>query len=131
MERFWNKDGATTSSFAMSKTYLSVVAESGIVNLYSSQQKHAKSISNLQTSIDGCQFNSDGNNVHVNASFQPVFESGHLRPLTSRHRKLPMMSSCRNSYTQLDPGLPRSLLHMQRLIPLLKTRLLSSREAAP
>ena len=63
LERFSNEDGTITSSLSASFKNLAVGAESGVVNLYSSQGSHhqkLKSIMNMHTSADYTKFNHDG-----------------------------------------------------------------------
>ena len=67
-----NEDGTITSALAVSKRFLAVGAESGVVNLYNDNhpsrlviprmdmRKPIKSIMNLQTSIDQMTYNHDG-----------------------------------------------------------------------
>lgn len=77
IERFSNQDGTITSCLAASSQHFAVGAESGVVNLYASQQEPSrsgsgparmlasgrtpiKSILNLHTSADMVRFNGDG-----------------------------------------------------------------------
>lgn len=71
ISRFQNEDGTVTSSLALSSRFMAVGAESGIVNLYSSNHHQnndpfhnaappLKSIGNLQTLISQLTFNPTG-----------------------------------------------------------------------
>ena len=63
IERFSNNDGTITASLAATSKYMAVGAESGVVNLYSehsNKKEPLKSIMNLHTSVEGLQFNHDG-----------------------------------------------------------------------
>jgi U3 small nucleolar RNA-associated protein 18 len=65
VDRFSNEDGTITSSLSCSFKHLSVGAESGVVNLYSSHHSRnnnapIRSIMNLSTSADYTKFNHDG-----------------------------------------------------------------------
>lgn len=74
IDRFSNNDGTVTASLAISDQHFAAGAESGVVNLYSTNSESfgktpIKSIMNLSTSVDCLRFNHDGQILAMSSRF--------------------------------------------------------------
>ncbi len=74
IDRFSNNDGTVTASLAVSDQHIAAGAESGVVNLYATNnssfaKKPIRSIMNVPTAVDSLRFNHDGQILAMSSRF--------------------------------------------------------------